>query len=235
MSLDLRNPPPWLATVLLAEDDTEESVMGSDLHQAAIGEFHASLYEYAEALAASGVPPWYVSTQVTVIVSLPERERPWQPKPDVFVVQGVEAHPRTSYDTRTEGPMPPFILEVASESTWRYDVGEKAVLYGAVGVQEYLVFDPTTTFLGSSLRGWHRTVDGWVPWLPVESKDGQQLWHSTLLGLTFHAEGLLLRVDHPERGTLPIRRDLRRQISRLEQELLAARAELERLRDSPGT
>lgn len=35
MGLDLHTEPPWLATVLLAEDDTEESVMGSDLHQEA--------------------------------------------------------------------------------------------------------------------------------------------------------------------------------------------------------
>ncbi|HWE60429.1 MAG TPA: Uma2 family endonuclease, partial [Chloroflexota bacterium] len=110
----------------------------------------------------------YVSSQVSVIVPLPERSRPWQPKPDVFVVPGVPAHARPSYDTRTEGPMPPFVLEVASESTWQHDVGEKARLYALAGVQEYLVFDPTAQFLGMPLRGWHRVAGRWLPWPPVQ-------------------------------------------------------------------
>lgn len=58
--------------------------------------------------------------------------------PDLFAalvqLPTIVAISRTSYDTGSEGPMPPFFLEVASESTWRYDVGEKALLY--------LVFDP---------------------------------------------------------------------------------------------
>ena len=66
MSLDLHNPP-WLFTLLLAEDDTEESVMGSDLHQQAIAEAHAPLVEYARELGDAGEPAWYVSSQVTVI------------------------------------------------------------------------------------------------------------------------------------------------------------------------
>ncbi len=67
MSLDLHRAPGWLPTVLLAEDDTEESVMGSDLHQQAIGESHASLLDYAIAQGSEGQPAWYVSSQVTVI------------------------------------------------------------------------------------------------------------------------------------------------------------------------
>jgi Uma2 family endonuclease len=125
MGLNVHSAPAWLPLVLLAEDDTEESVMGSDLHQQAIGESYAPLFEYAAAIGGEGQPAWYVSSQVTIIVPLAVRERPWQPKPDVFVVPGVPAHPRTSYDTRTDGPVPAFVLEVASDSTWRNDVGDK--------------------------------------------------------------------------------------------------------------
>lgn len=261
MTLNLHAAPAWLPLVLLAEDDTEESVMGSDLHQQAIGESHAPLFDHAAEVGVEGRPAWYVSSQVTIIATLPRRQRPWQPKPDVFVVPGIPAHSRTSYDTRTEGPAPSFVLEVASDSTWRYDVGEKGDLYELIGVQEYLVFDPTGEFLGEQVRGWHRAEGTWQPWLPERRADGQAVWTSDVLGLAARPEGLLLRFDHPVRGTLPVRRDLvlalereRRareeadaratdaearatdaeaRAARSERELADARAEIARLRSAP--
>jgi hypothetical protein len=217
MSLDVHAVAPRLAAVLLAEDDTEESVRGSDLHQEVINESHMSILEYAEEVVAG----WYVSSQVTVIVTLPDRDDPWRPKPDLFVVPGVPSHSRTSYDTRSEGPMPPFVLEVASEGTWRHDVGRKAILYGLAGVQEYLVFDPAAEFLGEQVRAWRSEDGGWRRWHPTVRADGTPVWESRVLGLALRPEALLLRFDHPERGTLPIRRDIRRH---LEQERLARQA-----------
>jgi hypothetical protein len=76
MSLDLGTAPAWLPLVLLAEDDTEERVSGSDLHQQAIGECYAPLYDHAAEIGSPGRPAWYVSSQVTIIVPLPRRERP---------------------------------------------------------------------------------------------------------------------------------------------------------------
>ena len=118
MTIGSEVSPPWLLNVLLAEDDTEDSVMGSDWHQEAILEARSVLLTQAEARAGAGETPWYVSSQVTIIVNLPRRDSPWRPKPDLFVVVGQPATHRTSYDTRRDGPMPQFVLEVASESTW---------------------------------------------------------------------------------------------------------------------
>lgn len=244
MTLNLRPTPDWLATVLLAEDDTEESVPGSDLHQEAIAEAHGPLAHYAAEIGAAGQPAWYVSNQVTVITPLPERTRPWQPKPDLFVVLGIPAHSRTSYDTRREGPMPPFVLEVVSESTWQNDVGEKSRLYSLTGVREYLVFDPTREYLGRALRGWHIVNGAWVDWAPTARPDGTEVWESAVLGLAVRAEGLFVRFDHPERGPLPLRRELyarlaaerraredeQRAREEAEQALAALRDELHRLR-----
>jgi Uma2 family endonuclease len=199
--------PPWLATVLLAEDDTEESVMGSDWHMEAIVEAFNPLLTHAEEREAAQLTPWYVSSQVTVIVPLPRRVRPWQPKPDLFVVVGLPHAHRTSYDTRHEGPMPQFVLEVASESTWRDDVEEKRDLYQVAGVQEYLVFDPTGAFLPERVRAWHAGENGWQPWSPVVDADGRAVWHSEVLGLNLRVEGLLLRFDHPVSGLLLARRE----------------------------
>ncbi len=244
MTLNLRAAPEWLATVLLAEDDTEESVVGSDLHQEAIAEAHGPLARYAAEIGTEGAPAWYVSNQVTVITPLPERTRPWKPKPDLFVVPGIPAHSRSSYDTRTEGPMPPFVLEVVSESTWQNDVGEKSRLYGLTGVREYLVFDPTREYLGRALRGWHVADGAWVDWAPTQRPDGTDVWESSVLGLAVRPEGLFVRFDHPEQGPLPLRRELyerlaeqqmalaeeRRAREEAERRLAALQSELRRLR-----
>jgi len=59
MALDLTSTPPWLCTVLLAEDDTEESVLGSDDHQDAIKNAHGPRVEYAREQNQDS-PLWYV-------------------------------------------------------------------------------------------------------------------------------------------------------------------------------
>src|SRR5579863_8695635 len=152
MTIESTQQPPWLATVLLAEDDTEESVMGSDWHQEAIFEAHGMLLTVSEQRLAVGASPWYVSSQVTVIVNLPRRGRPWRPKPDLFVVTGMQPSHRSSYDTRRDGPMPQFVLEIASESTWREDVDSKRDLYMLTGVRDYVVFDPTGELFPERVR-----------------------------------------------------------------------------------
>ena len=46
--------------------------------------------------------------------------------PDVFAVFGTSGnHPRDSWIVWREGKAPDFVLEIASESTWRRDVEEK--------------------------------------------------------------------------------------------------------------
>jgi Uma2 family endonuclease len=210
MTAEPHNMPSWLGTVLLAEDDTEESVMGSDWHQEAIFEAHGPLLAHAEERQTADVPavPWYVSSQVSVIVPLPRRARPWQPKPDLFVVVGLPPGHRTSYDTRREGPMPQFVLEVASESTWRDDVEEKRDLYALAGVQEYVVFDSTGEFFAERVRAWRADADAFEPWPAVERADGQRVWQSAVLELEVRVEGALLRFDHPASGPLLVRREV---------------------------
>jgi Uma2 family endonuclease len=227
--------PPWLASVLLAEDDTEESVMGSDWHMEAIVEAFNPLLTHAEEREAAHEVPWYVSSQVTVIVPLPRRVQPWQPKPDLFVVVGLPHAHRTSHDTRREGPMPQFVLEVASESTWRNDVQKKRDFYQVAGVQEYVAFDPTGEFLPERVRAWHAGEHGWQPWSPVVDAEGLAVWRSAVLGLSLRVEGTLLRFNHPVSGLLLARREQLLRIRTAEQDRRAAeqRAEIsEQARES---
>lgn len=182
--------------------------MGSDWHRGAIFEAYGVLNDQAIERAAKGEPPWYVSSQVTVITKLPRRRRLWQPKPDVFVVVGHQVAPRTSYDTRRDGPMPQFILEIASDSTWENDVDDKLTCYGLLGVAEYVVFDPVGEILPEPIQAWQRGSTGLDSWQPLQRADGTPFWRSNVLGLDLRIEGPLLRFVDPAKGPLPLHREL---------------------------
>jgi len=129
---------------LLIDDDTEESVSGSDYHLAAI----LALYEVLLRYAQRAVKRWYVTAEVLMLVDIPERVDTWRAMPDVYVVLDTADTFRSSLDTRTGESFPQFICEVASESTWAKDVTEKQRVYADVGALEYIVFDPTTSVVG---------------------------------------------------------------------------------------
>ena len=73
--------------------------------------------------------------------------------PDVFVAFGVEDRMRMRYLVWEEGKAPDFVLEVASKSTWREDLGPKRELYARLGVKEYWMYDPTGGVLRTGAPG----------------------------------------------------------------------------------
>ncbi len=120
--------------------------------------------------------------------------------PDVLVVFGVEDRERMSYRVWEEGKGPDFVLEVASPSTWRADVGRKRVVYEELGVKEYCLYDPTGKYLKPALRG-YRLVGGEYERQPsVESLDGRRSLYSETLGLDLWAKGRKMRFRDPETG-----------------------------------
>ena len=62
--------------------------------------------------------------------------------PDLFVVFGVPNKDRPRYKVWEEGKVPAFVLEVASEGTYKKDLGSKKSAYERMGVREDCVFDP---------------------------------------------------------------------------------------------
>ena len=213
---------------LLIDDDTEESVSGSDYHLAAIVALYDVLLRYAQ----HAVKRWYVTAEVLVLVDVPDRVRnPWRAMPDVYVVRDTPDTFRTSLDTRQGASFPQFVCEVASNSTWDRDIVEKQRVYADLGTREYLVFDPTAEFLGQSLRAWRRVPTGaWEPWEP----DGQGFLTSVALdGLRLRAEGTLLRVYDPLGALLPTARELdgiaRDQAARQREDERVMRAQAARL------
>ena len=120
--------------------------------------------------------------------------------PDVFVVFGVEDRVRMSYRVWEEGKGPDFVLEVASPSTWREDVGRKRAVYAELGVKEYCLYDPVGEYLKSALRGYRLAGEGYERQRLVKSLDGRRSLYSETLGLDLWAEDGKMRFHDPETG-----------------------------------
>jgi len=120
--------------------------------------------------------------------------------PDVFVVFGVEDRVRESYLVWEEGKGPDFVLEVASKSTWREDLGPKRELYARLGVREYWQYDPTGEYFRPVLQGLRLAGGGYVRQLAVASPDGALTLTSETLGLELRAQHGEVRFRDPATG-----------------------------------
>ncbi len=103
--------------------------------------------------------------------------------PDLMVVFGASKHIRSSYLLWEEPKAPGFVLEVASEGTYRNDRGEKRDIYAEMGVLEYWQCDPVGDYLRPPLLGFRLVEGRYVP-IPVTATEGGILvGHSEVLGL----------------------------------------------------
>ena len=158
-------------------DDTEESVVGTEWHQEAGGDAAAKLREGGRRRGAS----WGVCEEVALTGLRHADGRPYDPRPDVMVLPSPLASGRLSAVALAEAGVPLLIVEVASRWTVDNDVGEKRAAYEAIGVGEYLVFDPDGGLLATPLLAWRLEGVAYRP-RPPEA-DGT--WCSVALGLAF--------------------------------------------------
>ena len=121
--------------------------------------------------------------------------------PDVFVVFGVEKRRRLNYKLWEEGQAPAFVLEVASPSTWREDVGPKRSVYARLGVREYWQYDPLGEHPPARLQGERLTPSGYVRQPGATALDGTLTLRSETLGLELRAApGREMRFRNPATG-----------------------------------
>ena len=121
--------------------------------------------------------------------------------PDVFVVFGVAKRERPNYKLWEEGRAPAFVLEVASPSTWRDDLGRKRSLYARLGVREYWQYDPLGEHLPARLQGERLTPSGYVRQPAATTRDGTLTLRSRTLGLELRAApGREMRFRNPATG-----------------------------------
>ena len=104
--------------------------------------------------------------------------------PDVYAVIGATGnHQRNSWLVWREGKAPDFVMEIASQGTWRRDVTVKRDIYANMGVTEYWRFDPTGECFTPALAG-ERLTDGEYREIPLATDAAGILrGRSALLGL----------------------------------------------------
>ncbi len=121
--------------------------------------------------------------------------------PDAFVVLGVEDRVRMNYKVWEEGKGPDFVLEVASPSTWREDVGPKRSTYARLGVREYVLYDPAGEHLSPVLQGYRLVGGVYERQVAVESIDRTLALRCETLGLELRTkQGGEMRFRDPATG-----------------------------------
>lgn len=181
-------------------DDTEESLVGSHAHQGAI----VTAVDGLQICARRRDLPWFTGNQIFLLVPQAGRTIPRRLAPDVCVYRSLAVANPISIEVAQHGP-PTLALEVASPGTAigsdikLFDPESKPQLYARIGIEEYLVFDPTGALVREAVWALRRGPDGFIPWEP--EADGR--WHSTL-GVSFAPQGMLLRVYDHEGQLVPL-------------------------------
>jgi Uma2 family endonuclease len=91
--------------------------------------------------------------------------------PDAFVVKNCKPGRRETFQIWKERRRPNFVLETTSKTTRREDVGKKKVIYAALGVGEYFLYDPRGDWLKPPLQGF-RLLDGAYELIPGDADGG---------------------------------------------------------------
>ena len=76
--------------------------------------------------------------------------------PDVFVVKDCEPGLRKTFQIWVEERVPNVVFEVTSASTKKVDLHSKPSLYAKIGVNELILFDPTSDYLEPALQLYRR-------------------------------------------------------------------------------
>lgn len=202
-------------------DDTEESILGSDLHQATITNLRWGINEAARIGLLPGQPiPWQALSQIALLGCARPDGSSYRTYPDLFVYPCPVDPARASLTLEVDGP-PALVVEVLSEATYEADLDlvlGKGYSYARAGVREYLALDPTGRFLPEGARAW-RLHDGvYRPWAP----DADGRWQSATIAVAIGLEGAWATVYTRDGRRLLREGEVELELARLRQ-LLAER------------
>jgi Uma2 family endonuclease len=167
----------------------------------------------------------YVSGNLLIFYEQGNRRR--HVSPDVFVVRGVDNHPRPNYLLWEERRGPQIVIELTSSTTHREDTDRKRALdRDTLRVREYFLFDPDGDYLDPPLQGYRlrkgayqriRAVGGRLP--------------SQVLGLHLEGVGRDLRLWSSETGAwLPTPAERLQQYEQARQDAELAQQQAEQAR-----
>ncbi len=182
-------------------DDTEESVLGAEWHQEAIGTLAWSLRIAADRARAS----WDVTETVGLDGLAHLDGTSYTPRPDVMVLPTALPFKGDATAMLMQVGAPLFVAEVASPSTVLNDRQGKQETYAGAGIAEYFIFDPSGERLGQrgvQAEAWRLPRAGarhYVQWAPEE--DGA--WRSRALGVRLRVVGLFLQVEDHRGDLIP--------------------------------
>ena len=231
-------------------DDTEESVMGTSLHQTTILNLRLGINDAAVVSTPEGAPlVWQAGGQTMVRQFRRPDGSEYTILPDVFVYRHPWDDTRRSLNLPEDGP-PVLLIEVLSKETFRNDLDllkGKGYSYRLAGVREYLTLDPEHQYTPEGALGWRLEGGVYRPWQP----EGEGRFVSRELPLAFALEGAraavymadghrLLREgevectlreqDRQQRQALAEQERLRQALAEQDRWRQEALAELERLR-----
>jgi Uma2 family endonuclease len=208
-------------------DDTEESLVGTAGHQSTI---HVA-YDGLLICAKRRKVPWFIGNQLVLLILQEGHDQPRRIAPDLMVYRSLSLPSDPgSVAVAMYGP-PALVIEVASPSTAidndvnLLNPGAKPQLYARIGVDEYLVFDPTGALLGEQIWARRRGPTGFEGWEP--EADGR--WRS-VLGVSFAPQGMLLRVYDHDGNLVPLSLEFDDMLSERERRVAELETELRRLR-----
>ena len=233
------------------EFDPHEPVRKPDAMEQnpALLKLYALLYAY---LADFGKRP-DIFLDVNTIICYDPANLNVRVSPDLYIALGVESdaiRSRKIYLPWEVGKPPDFVMEIASYSTGREDIGRKRRIYAQIGVPEYWRFDPTGgDYHGVAMAG-DRLIDGeYRPISLTTEPDGILKGYSDALGYSLcWDDGEPLLYDPTTGVYLDDWRQTQEDLLRMQDDLsqaqsdlrdersarLQAEAELRRLRDQFG-
>ena len=131
------------------EDDMGEATIHYDLISDLLKILKLFFAEQSDIFIAANLNIYYEQNQ---------RKRYYTP--DTMVAFGVPNHKRKVYKLWEENVFPQVIFEVASETTWKTDIGDKVEDYERLGVEEYYLLDPENAYLPMPLMAYRRDEAG---------------------------------------------------------------------------
>ena len=173
-------------------------------------EFPDAMYQFPKMIQTMDILLWRYEDRPDVLVSgdnaiyyqqgNPRVHR----SPDGFIAFGVDREAilqENGYKVWEVGKPPDWVLEIASPSTARVDVGIKREIYASIGISEYWRFDASGgSYYGEPLVG-EFLHDGQYRRFEIHTSEGGAVWgHSPVLNLDIYAGDIRLHYFDPVTG-----------------------------------